>query len=192
MRRQVWRLAASAVVLGALSITACSKEEPAPTAIVIGDSLTVGAEIGGLGRDGTVRVEAREGRTTEAGIAVARGEDLSGYEQVIVALGTNDFADSEIEYAAKIDRMMDAIGPDIPVTWVNVDSGTAKLSPVVEGVNPALVAAAERHPNLTIGDWDGYLAGRGDADDLRAGDGVHDSAEGYRVRARWMQDLVGS
>lgn len=185
-------VAAVVLVIGAVAATGCSKDDPKPTAIVIGDSLTVGAEIGGLGDDGSVHVDAREGRTTEAGTAVARGTDFSEYEQVIVALGTNDYTDSEVEFAAKIDRMMDALGSDVPVTWVNVDSGTDKLSPVIDGVNPALDAAADRYPNLTIADWDAYIAGRGDGDDLRAGDGVHDSPEGYRVRATWIQELVGS
>lgn len=193
MRRRIGVAAlAAAALLGGALMAGCSSEDPAPTALVIGDSLTVGAEIGGLGDDGTVVVDAQEGRTTEAGARVAEQADLDRYEQVIVALGTNDASDTEAQYAAKIDDVMAVLGPDVRVTWVNVDSGTPKLAPAATGVNAALVAAVGRHENLTVADWDGFINGRDDADELRAGDQVHDSAEGYRVRARWMADLVRS
>jgi len=190
VRRRGWVAAAAVAAIGLLAVTACSKDDPGPKALVVGDSLTVGAEIGGLGRDDAITVEAEEGRTTEQGVAVAERSDVAGYEQVIVALGTNDYLDDEAEFAPKIDAMMAALGPEVPVTWVNVDTGTAKLAPAADGVNAALAAAAGRHGNLTIADWDAYVNSRDDADDLRAGDGVHDSSEGYRVRAEWMADLA--
>lgn len=182
--------AAVAVVLVGVAVTGCSKDEPDPTAFVVGDSLTVGAEIGGLGADGTVEVDAEEGRTTEEAVTVLEGADLDGIEQVIVAVGTNDYLDTEAAYAAKVDEVMAVLGAEVPVTWVNVDTGTTKLAPAADGVNAALAAAADRFPNLTVADWDAYLAARDDQDELRAGDGVHDSAEGYRVRAEWMAGLV--
>lgn len=185
--------AVAVAAIGVLAVTGCSKEDqadPTPPTLVIGDSLTVGAEIGGLGSDDAITIEAVEGRTTEQGVSVASKADLAAYDQVIVALGTNDYTDLEPEFAAKIDAMMTALGPDVPVTWVNVDTGTTKLAPAADGVNAALTAAAARYDNLTIADWDGSINGREDAEDLRAGDGVHDSPEGYRVRAAWMADLA--
>lgn len=183
---------AVAVVVGLVAVTGCSKGDPPPTTFVVGDSLTVGAEIGGLGSDGTMTVDAVVGRTTGQGVSVVEGVDLEPYEQVVVALGTNDYISSEAGFAADIDAMMAAIGSDIPVTWVNVDTGTAKLAPAEAGVNAALAAAADRYPNLTIADWNAYINGRDDADDLRAGDGVHDSSAGYRARAEWMAGLTDS
>lgn len=174
----------------ALAPAACSKEEAAsPATLVVGDSLTVGAEIGGLGPDDGVTVDAVEGRTTEQGAAVLEGTDLTGYDQVIVALGTNDYTDSEEEFAPKIARVVKA-AHGRPVIWVNVDTGTTKLAPAADGVNAALAFVAQAPGNLTVADWDGYINGRKDADDLRAGDGVHDSSKGYRVRAAWMADLA--
>ncbi len=192
MRRRRWMATAVAVgaAIGVLVMSGCSEDDPAPTAFVVGDSLTVGAEIGGLGDDAGLEVDALTGRTTTEGVAVAEATDLEPYEEVIVALGTNDYLDSEAEFAPKIDQMMAILGDDVPVTWVNVDTGTPKLSPAADGVNAALAAAAERHPNLTVADWDAYINGRADADDLRAGDEVHDSTEGYRVRAEWMRELA--
>ena len=181
---------AAVLAIGALAVTACSKADPEPKAFVVGDSLTVGAEIGGLGVDDGFTVDAEEGRTTEEGVAVVEATDLSGQEQVIVALGTNDYTDTTDEFTPKVDAMMAALGSEIPITWVNVDTATAKLAPAAAGVNAALAAAADRYPNLTIADWTAYLNSRDDADDLRAGDGVHDSTEGYRVRAEWMAGLA--
>lgn len=193
MRRAIGVAVIAAMVLvGGALMTGCSSDDPQPTALVIGDSLTVGAEMGGLGDDGTIVVDAQEGRTTAAGAAVAEQADLERYEQVIVALGTNDASDTEAQYAAKIDDVMAVLGSEVPVTWVNVDSGTPKLAPAATGVNAALASAVDRHSNLTVADWDGFINGRDDADELRAGDQVHDSAEGYRVRARWMANLARS
>lgn len=193
MRRRIGVAAiAAAALLGGALMAGCSSQDPQPTALVIGDSLTVGAEMGGLGDDGTIVVDAQEGRTTATGARVAEQADLDRYEQVIVALGTNDASDTEAQFAAKIDTVMAALGPDVAVSWVNVDTGTPRLAPAATGVNAALAAAVGRHGNLEIADWDGFINGRDDADELRAGDQVHDSAEGYRVRARWMADLVRS
>lgn len=192
MRRRGWVAVFAAVAIGLLVTSGCAKDEGSstPPTWVLGDSLTVGAEIGGLGDDDAITVEAKEGRTTEQGTAIASDADLGRYEQVIVALGTNDYLDTEAEFAPKIDAMMAAVGSDVPVTWVNVDTGTTKLAPAAEGVNAALAAAASRYDNLTIADWDGYINGLDDPDALRVGDGVHDSSEGYRVRATWMTDLA--
>ncbi|MGN6695153.1 MAG: hypothetical protein ACTHN0_13340, partial [Aquihabitans sp.] len=107
----------AALAIGVLVTSGCSNDDApsTPPTLVIGDSLTVGAEIGGLGSDEAITVDAKEGRTTEQGTAIARAEDLSGYEQVIVALGTNDYTDTEAEFAPKIDAMMTALGSDVPV-----------------------------------------------------------------------------
>jgi hypothetical protein len=183
--------AVAGVALAAVLVPGCSDDPPAPTTFVVGDSLTVGAQIGGLGDGDGLEVEALTGRTTTEGVDVAEAADLDGYDQIIVALGTNDYLDSEADFAPKIDAMMAVLGSEVPVTWVNVDAGTPKLARTADGVNAALAAAAARHPNLTIADWDAYINGRDDADDLRAGDEVHDSTEGYRVRAEWMRSLAG-
>lgn len=177
-------------LVGVLALTGCAKDDPEPTTLVIGDSLTVGAEIGGLGDDGTMVIDAEEGRTTEEALAVAQAADLTAYERVIIAVGTNDYLDSTTDFDAKVNQMMAVLGSQLPVTWVNVDTGTEKLAPAADGVNASLASATERFDNLTVADWDAYINGRDDADDLRVGDGVHDSSEGYRVRAEWMASLA--
>ena len=190
MRRRRWVSRAAVAALVVLVVAGCAKDDPAPTTLVLGDSLTVGAEMGGLGDDGTIEVDAFGGRTTLQGVEQARDVDARSYEQVIVALGTNDYLDSEADFRARIDKMMKVLGTDVPVTWINVDTGTPKLAPAASGVNAALTAAADDYDNLTIADWAGYMATVDSPDELRADDEVHYSPEGYRRRARWMADLT--
>ena len=162
--------------------------------LVIGDSLTVGAQLRNLGTGTSANwtIDAVNGRTTAEGTEVAQAADPAAYDRVIVALGTNDYPDTEADYAAKIDDMMTALGTDVPVSWVNVDTGTDTLAEAETGVNAALTNATARHPNLAVADWSSYLNGRPDADSLRLGDGVHYQLDGYDVRARWMESLASS
>jgi lysophospholipase L1-like esterase len=185
-------VALGAVVAVALLASGCSKgdEEPAPMVAVIGDSLTVGAQLGNFGVNDDWTIDAVTGRTTEQGVGAAEELDIAGYDQIVVALGTNDYEDSAAEYATQIDDMMAVLGSEVPVTWVNVDAGTPKLAGAADGVNAALDAAADRYPNLTIADWSSYIASRDDEDDLRSGDEVHYSQDGNVVRAKWMDEQI--
>lgn len=171
--------------------TSCGPRVVAARVLVIGDSLTVGAETAGLGdqHGSTWTIDAETGRGTNAGVTAARGHDLTRYDLVIVALGTNDYLDDKTTYATRIDAMMAVLGDRHRVIWVDVDAHAARLGPAAYGVNPAIAAATRRHPNLTAADWDGFLAGR-DSSGLRAGDGVHYTAAGYRLRADWTEAMV--
>lgn len=179
-------------LVATVALSGCSNDE-GPNVLVIGDSLTFGAQQRGLGEGpGTWTIDGVIGRTTSEGVEVADEADLADVDEVIVALGTNDYLDDEETYAARIDAMMAALGADVPVTWINVDTGTTKLAPAADGVNAALTAAADRFPNLEVADWSAYVASRDDEDELRGGDGVHYTSAGYDVRAEWTQDLVSS
>ncbi|WP_426572274.1 hypothetical protein [Aquihabitans sp. McL0605] len=178
-------------VLSVAGLAACSHDD-GPKVLVIGDSLTFGCQLQGLGKHGpgTWTIDAVIGRRTEAGILAATEHHPEGFDQVIIALGTNDYYLSEQAFSGRIDKMMEVIGPDVPVTWVNVDTGTTHLAPATEGVNPALAAAPGRHPSLKVADWDAFINARADVDSLRAGDGIHYNTDGYDVRTQWMESLV--
>lgn len=189
-------LAVVAVAVVGLAAVRLTQTEEDPDVLVIGDSLTVGAQDVGLGEPtggGATRwkIDAVSGRTTNQGVEVAEAIDASQFRTVIVALGTNDYLDTAEAYGARIDVMMAALGDHPDVRWMNVDTGTEKLSPAAEGVNAALEAAAARYPNLTIVDWDAEMAARPDADELRAGDGVHYSTAGAEVRRDATQAAAG-
>jgi hypothetical protein len=188
-------MAVAVVVLLACSVGACGLLDQGPEGrvLVIGDSLTVGADReGALGddHDWDWDVRAIEGLTTEKATEATRGIDESAYDLVIVALGTNDFNDDEATYAQRIDAMMDALSSAERVIWVNVDAGTPLLAPTEQGVNAAIAAAPARFASLEVGDWNQYVAGIDDMDAYRAGDEVHYNTEGYQLRARWMEQLV--
>lgn len=191
-----WVVAGLAVVLAVLvAVLVDQRRDDAdgePTAVfVIGDSIEVMAGGEDLGPDGWV-VDARSGRTTPEGIRVAEARDLSDVAVVMVALGTNDYGADADTYGRLIDRMIAAIGPGPEVIWVNVDVNTAILAGAAGGVNAAIAAAPERHPNLRVADWSAYIREVPDEPDLRAGDGIHYGARGSELRRDWMVDLVGS
>lgn len=170
----------------------CTPDAGSPRVLLIGDSLSVGAlNSGGLGAtdEASWTVDAVVGRGTNAGVSAARGYDLRSFDVVVVALGTNDFMDDKATYSARIENMMTVLGTK-PVVWVNVDAGTPQLYSAAFGVNPAIAAAPARHRSLRAADWSSYVGGRADLATLRAGDGVHYTTAGYRVRARWMEGLV--
>lgn len=109
-----------------------------------------------------------------------------------MALGTNDHADSAAAFGAKVDAMLTAIGPGPKVIWVNVDSHTRELADARDGVDAALTAAAARHPNLHVADWDRYVQRLGSVEGLRAGDGIHYGPRGSAIRRTWMRGLAAS
>ena len=133
-------------------------------------------------------MDARSGRTTPEGIAIAADHDLADVDVVVVALGTNDADDDAATYGARVDQMLDAIGPGPDVVWINVDVNTPELARAAGGVNAALEAATDRHPRLTVANWSGYVAGFEDEDDLRAGDGVHYGVRGSELRRDFTVD----
>lgn len=155
---------------------------------LVGDSLTVDA--GGVAPwPGGWLVDAYYGRSTDQGAEILEATDLTDGIVVIVALGTNDSSDDEATYAGRIDRVVEAIGPDHRILWVNVDTNTPQLAQAA-GVNAAIDAAPDRHPQVEVADWDEYVTTVDGFDELRDPDGVHYLPEGSEVRAAWMVDLV--
>ncbi|QXC61585.1 hypothetical protein KSP35_01675 [Aquihabitans sp. G128] len=195
-RGRWWLVGALGVVLAVLVVVLAVRlrDDGGDTrsgVFVIGDSITVMAGGQDLGPDGW-QVDARSGRTTPEGIEVAAGQDLADRSVVIVALGTNDHTDDAATYGRKVDAMLRAIGPGPLVVWVNVDAHTPELADAARGVNVALAAAALRHPNLRVADWDTYVGGLGPVDGLRAGDGIHYGTKGSELRREWTVGLVAS
>ncbi len=157
--------------------------------LLMGDSIAAMASGPEFARAGWA-FNAFPGRTTPEGTKVARKENASTREVVIVALGTNDYRDTAAAYGRKIDQMMDVIGPGPRVIWVNVDAHTTKLDNAAKGVNPALTAAAGRYQNLQIADWNAYVQTVEGTPGLRAGDGIHYDLKGSELRRTWTLGLV--
>lgn len=168
---------------------------PPPTAatasptkvLVVGDSLTVGAD--GSGElPATWTVDAEVGRTTAQGIEVLEATDIATFDAVIVALGANDYSSSEATFSSQIATVMTLVGDSKPVWWVNVDIGSAALAAASEGPNKALGAAVTTYPNLKLGDWNAAAAST-ITEGMRAGDKTHYTAAGYVIYGKFLAAL---
>jgi hypothetical protein len=170
----------------------------------IGDSLSVGLDSPGLGRDARIsaryaavgvrslRFDASGGRSVvetvndqDGGETVARKLRKAGFHGCwVIALGTNDAADvdagSPYGYSERIDRMMAIIGDD-PVLWVDVktirDDGYY-AAPNMRLFDQALAKAHARYPELQVYAWSSVVA-----DDWFVPDGIHYDTEGTTQRA---------
>lgn len=186
MARRWWLATTLGVVLAGLVVALVLQVRddgggPTSAVFLVGDSITVMAGLDQEVPEGWT-VDARAGRTTPEGIAIAEARDLGDVAVVVVALGTNDADDDAATYGARIDQMLDAIGPGPEVVWLNVDANTPELARAGDGVNAALDAAAERHPQLTVADWSGYVTGFEGEEGLRSGDGIHYGVRGSEIR----------
>jgi lysophospholipase L1-like esterase len=169
-------------------------EPAAGREVVVGDSLTVGAEenlrkladLHGF----TMDLSAQNGRQIPAGVEELRRLDAPDADLVVIALGTNDAAQPGFTRKAAdalIDEAM-AVTGSAPVLWMNVwrDPRTVAGAKAAE-FNEELVAAEARHPNLTALDWASYVD---DNPEIIDADGIHHTWEGYIARSRWMRDEI--
>ena len=125
---------------------------------------------------------------------LAAGLKADGFEGCwVLALGTTDTANVAVapggpDRAARIDRMMEAIGDD-PVLWVNVKTlvgpGDAWSGENMQRWNEALVAATARYPNLRIFDWAAVVQ-----DSWFENDEIHYTSEGYAQRGRLIAEAL--
>ena len=88
----------------------------------------------------------------------------------VVQLGTNDIAAEPLDrarYQELVTRMLDTIGAEVPVVWVNVHR-TDRLE-ASRAFDDTLRLVAQTWPNLTIADWDAVA----DNEQVLASDGIH-------------------
>ena len=93
----------------------------------------------------------------------------------VVQLGTNDIAAEPLDrarYQELVTTMLDTIGRDVPVVWVNVHR-TDRLE-ASRAFDDTLRLVAQTWPNLTIADWDAVA----DNEQVLAADGIHLGAGG--------------
>ncbi len=167
------------------------------TVALLGDSLTVGAaEIGDAGDDldalgyDLLWVDAEVGRHTDAGVKALAKRKRKLPDLLVVGLGTNDVPSklSATTYTASIDELLDIVGPDRPVVWLNSAVTRNKTETTRNGaLNDALLAVARRRSNLVVADWASLIA---QFPDLLNGDEIHLDSTGYRLRARYIAYLV--
>ena len=125
-------------------------EDP-PQAFLLGDSLLDGGLPTLLTAlpDWTLEVDALNGRGSGSGAAIAEAR-VAEDQVVVVELGTNDRSVDVFEDNAR--RILAAFRDTPLVLWQNVQ-GPPDVVPAEE-INAAIEAAAGRHSNVSIADWD--------------------------------------
>lgn len=195
------RVARSIAALAVATTFVCAHVVPvsATTArdrnlVVIGDSLTFGAErFGGLSwrvvrtnRWRSIQVSGVVGRSIEQGVTQLRRMKPGRQDAVVVALGTNDMMTRRSRQPALlIDRFM-AAAKGRPVLWLNLEFATTRPDWRNRGIrfNRELRRAQSRWPNLHIADWDAFFDPEGQS--RFTADGVHLTTQGYRTRVSFM------
>ncbi len=174
------RLAAALLVL-ALAAPA-SADALSRRLLVNGDSLAVGTapylprELGRwkVTQSTAISRHAYEG----ADVMRAYGRALA--RVIHVSLGTNDDPRSVEAFRSAVREVMAVAGPRRCVVWANI------VRPAVAGAsyaayNRALAQESRPRKNLRVVNWARLVR---ENSHWLAGDGVHVTAEGYRVRAR--------
>jgi lysophospholipase L1-like esterase len=152
---------------------------------VVGDSLTVGAQPylrAALHGHGWVLagVSARVGRPVSEGLAVLRAHRVTLPPVVLIALGTNNLAATQLDVKSWLRTARGIVGTR-PIVWVNLCLNDARL-PYLRSfrlINAALVRYAPRF-GVRVADWCGYAGRHGVTN---GPDGIHYGPDGYRVRA---------
>jgi len=160
-----------------------SRKAGARSVAVLGDSLTVGASPGlqAFLSDVNLKLDARVSRPTLEGVQAAASTRATTADIVVVALGSNDSC-TAAECRRRVDAVLAAIGPKPTVVWMS----PAQFRPNMQAMRAAIGAAATRG-RMSVLDWQPYLD---DHPEIKSQDGIHLTADGYRLRAQVTADQV--
>jgi lysophospholipase L1-like esterase len=165
--------------------------------VIIGDSLTVGAEphhraqlvaagIPGIVDGNTSRRIPAMSTPQLSGVLTAERirREWGDADCWVIALGNNDIASvasmSSSTAATLVAQLVAAVSPGARVWWVNVrDVRTAELIAKAATFNGVLDARAASDAAFEVVDWASLVA----ANPAWSTDGIHVTATGYRARA---------
>jgi hypothetical protein len=158
--------------------------------LVIGDSLTVGADLWG-GLDASLRADgwrpeivAEDGRAVDWALdQVAERETVP--EVVVVGLGTNPGPRPD-DFAADVTALVDTLRARGATTIVWLPPGDADDEGRAER---AAILRRAAGPGLVVPDWPADLARH---PELLADDGIHLTDEGYRQLADFVAQALGT
>jgi lysophospholipase L1-like esterase len=105
---------------------------------------------------------------------------------LVVELGTNNCTAECPHIEGVIDRLLRDVPRTLPVVWLNVQAQPSYPAHP-ESVNDALVAAAERWPNMTLVDMSARFRNH---PDWHMEDGLHFNAAGSAELGRLMTESV--
>jgi len=162
-----------------------ARKAGARTVAVLGDSLTVGASPGLalFFTDVNLRLDARVSRPTLEGVQAAASTKAAAADVVVVALGSNDSC-AEAECRRRVDAVLASVGTKAKVVWMP----PATFRPAMTAMRAAIAAAAKQSQGrVGVLDWQPYIE---DHPEAKAADGIHLTADGYRLRAQVTADEV--
>lgn len=109
-------------------------------------------------------------------------------EHVLVALGTNDISwEQPATTEARVNTMLDRIGPKRQVLWVDLDIAYSEFSIArADWFNGMIRKVANERPNVTVVPWEKIARAEG----IGRFDGIHYGPQGYRFRARTLTDAL--
>jgi lysophospholipase L1-like esterase len=169
--------------------------------VMIGDSISALSQtrldevLGSIGF-GTVTINAESSRRIEVGEKKpTNGLDVISFiaaanrpEMWVIELGTNDAGlyASDADYQGLIDAMLDVIGADAPLVWVNTYredhlDGCAQF-------NGLLQRSLDARGNATVADW--YQQCITNAETILTDDGVHPNETGIAVFADTVRAAI--
>ena len=175
------KLAILALCLAAAAVR-CAPAVAAPAPILyVGDSLGVGTSplLRSALRGQAVEVDTRVGRGSSEGLAVLRSRLRPRHRIVIFDVGTNDF-DVRL-FGRNLRRARWAIQDRQMIVLTMNRSG-------IEPFNYTVLRFAASTFDVIVADWYS-LAQRWD---LLAGDGIHASGSGYRLRAALIAGCIAA
>ena len=162
-----------------------ARKAGAKTVAVIGDSLTVGASPGlrAFLSDVNLRLDARVSRPTLEGVQAAASTKATVADIVVVALGSNDSC-AEADCRRRVDAVLAAVGSKATVVWMPPTT----FRPSMTAMRAAVSAAAKQSGGrVGVLDFQPYVD---DHPEVKASDGIHNTADGYRLRAQVIADEV--
>jgi len=164
---------------------------------VIGDSVTLGTaawQANDLAERGwgpvrfhsSVGVRIADDRDFHA-LSTVRRWRAEGFDprHVIIGIGQNDVGFTQLDVAGArtlIERMLDELGPDTEVLWVNITHFWREWA---QAWNQALADVAALRPNLVVYDWASVAAAH---PEWVEGDNIHLTAAAYRQRSLLIAD----
>jgi hypothetical protein len=152
-----------------------------PSAVFIGDSITLGAEPWILEAlpDWTTAFDAEIGRGSATGVSIAPSVAAIAPDVAVVELGTNDAdADAFREHVRTTLEML----RDVPlVVWQTIRS----FSDLAPEINLAIHEEVRLYPNTVLADWESFVG-----EDVLDPDGVHPLPEHEDEMARLIAPFL--
>lgn len=152
--------------------------------LIIGDSLSVGSDspLRKELKNYTITTVAKVGEHTSQGVQDLqnRAGNLPG--TVVVALGTNDDPSQIGEYRNQLNKIVNIVGPDRHLIFVNVSSSNEDF----EEFNKVISDIVSNNSNASLVDWNQIVSDR----NISLTDGIHPDNSGYDKRAQAIADVI--